>query len=272
MEEKKVIEIGSSPEKAVKGDYKLDVGNIFKEAITITKTNMTPIISGFIMVVLLDLIIDSFAADFLDSVYTAMLSQPQDMEKLNELLPQMFMYFYLKIIIIWPFLIGLEMMGISHSVGIKTRTGFVFSFLKRAAVVSLVGVLTFTMVILGLYLFVIPAIYLAIALSLATPLVIEKNMTPFAAIWLSLRATRFQWFKLLQTYLLLAVVFVFMAIVINVLFQANLVVNQFFIMLLTLVMAPLYYNVKGILYREIFGVRMQVVNKKDGGQDTYFSA
>lgn len=271
VQEKRFVEIGSNLDKAVQGDYKLDVQAIFKEGWSITKNNMQAIITGFIFVILLDLILDAFAADFLATVYEAMWTQPQDIEKLSELLPQMFMYFYLKIIILWPFLVGLEMMGISHSVGIKTRTAFIFSFLKRAAFVSLVGILTFTLIILGLYIFILPAIYLAIALSLATPLVIEKNMSPFSAVWLSLKATRFQWFKLLQVYISLIFIFIFMIILINLIFQWNQILTQLLIMALTIMMAPLYYNIKGILYREIFGVRMQVVGKP-GEQDTFFSA
>ncbi|NMP15511.1 hypothetical protein [Thalassotalea sp. Y01] len=257
MSDKKIIHIGSTVEKAEQGDYTLDVASILKEGWAITKNHKTPIISGLLFVFFIAIIAVSVIASYLGGPEN-MMADPQANVIANMVLT----------VIIWPFLAGVEMMGVSHAVGIKTRTGFVFAFLKRSAFIALTAIIVWSLTSLGFAL-ILPGIYIAIALSLTVPLLIEKNMTPIQAIILSFKATRFQWLRLLQIYsalFSLAIMSILPAVM-----GAPLLISLPIMVVALLLLAPYYYNVKGILYREIFGVSMQVVDN-NGRKDTYFSA
>ncbi|MDN3651399.1 hypothetical protein QWY77_01185 [Thalassotalea ponticola] len=257
MSDKKIIHVGSSIEKAEKGEYHLDVSAILKEGWLITKKHNTPILAGLLLVMLIGVIAISFIASYWGGP-EQMLQNPEANMIGNLILT----------VIVWPFLAGVEMMGVSHALGMKTRAGMVFGFLKRSAFIALTALIVWALTSLGMIL-IIPGIYIAVALSLVIPLVVEKNMSPARAIALSFKATRFQWFKLFQIYMsLLALALI--ALLPSLLGMPSLI-SLAILLVGFLVIAPLYYNVKGVLYREIFGVTMQVVNK-DGQPDSYFSA
>jgi hypothetical protein len=119
----------------------------------------------------------------------------------------------------------------------------------------------------------LPGIYLAVALSLALPLVVEKKLSPIKAIIISVQVTRFQWFKLFTIYTLL-IVALFLSLLPLVILaetQLNIVGIMFFLFALTFI-APLFYNVKGILYREIFGMQIRAVDAKALPGNDSFSA
>jgi membrane-anchored glycerophosphoryl diester phosphodiesterase (GDPDase) len=122
-------------------------------------------------------------------------------------------------------------------------------------------------------LFYLPGIYLAVALSLTLPLVVEKKLSPIKAIVLSLQVTRFQWFKLLAiyTFLFLALFLSILPLVIIANTQFSVIGVMFFLIALTF-LAPLFYNVKGILYREIFGMQLQAIDVPANQTSDTFSA
>ncbi|WP_371379050.1 hypothetical protein [Thalassotalea aquiviva] len=260
MEPKKYIEIGGSVEKALVGEYKISPESVLKEAWTLTKTNKQPIISGLLLVLLIGMILSFFAFEYMGGA-EAVIADPQKQWIIN----------LLATVVLYPFIAGVEMMGVSHSVGIKTRTGFVFAFLKRSAFIALAAVIVSSLTSLGFYL-ILPGIYLTVALSLTIPLIIEKQMSPVQAIILSLKATRFEWFNLFKIYAML-----FALLCLSILpwaFGVPSIIAMPLFCVAMLWLAPMFYNVKGILYREIFGIKMQVVSSDKGTQspDSYFSA
>ena len=168
-------------------------------------------------------------------------------------------------------MVGVEMMGVFHSVGLKTKPKLVFGFLKRGSWVAVCALLTSTLVTIGLTLFYLPGIFLAVALSLALPLVVEKQLSPMKAITICIQATRFQWFKLFSIYLVLVLAVIISALPLAAAGASELgfIAMAFFIFCLTFI-APMFYNVKGILYREIFGLHMQTsTDKPDTITDTF---
>ncbi|KGK01618.1 hypothetical protein ND16A_2967 [Thalassotalea sp. ND16A] len=257
VKEKRFVQIGSNPEKAVQGDYSLDVHAILKEGWALTQKNKQSILSGLSFIFLMGVIITLVASEYMGGLEEIMQNN-QKQVSINLLVTAL----------LWPFIAGVEMMGISHAVGIKTRTGFVFAFLKRSAYTAITALIIASITSLGFYL-ILPGIYLAVALSLTIPLIVEKQMSPMAAIILSLKATRFGWLKLMQIYS------VFMLLLILSLLPGFVgvpaIISMFVFLVALFFLAPFYYNVKGILYREIFGVQMQVIDNK-GDQDMFFSA
>ncbi|WP_371185347.1 hypothetical protein [Thalassotalea maritima] len=257
MTDKKIIHVGSTLEKAQRGEYTINVSKVLKEGWALTKVHKMPIVSGLMLVLLIGIFVSSVIIQYMGGV-EAVQNDPQAQVLAN----------LLATIIIWPFLAGIEMMGLSHAVGIKTRTGFVFAFLKRSAFVAIAALIISSLSSLG-FMLILPGIYIAVAQSLTIPLLIEKNMSPMAAIIVAFKATRFQWLRIFQIY---CVLFTLLLLALVPAFSGAPIVVSVPVLVIALVfLGPYFYNVKGILYREIFGISMQVVDN-NGKQDTYFSA
>jgi len=176
-------------------------------------------------------------------------------------------------LIVYPFLVGVEMMGVFHAVGLKTNTKFIFVFLKRGSWVAICALLSSSIVTMGFALFYLPGIYLMVALSLVLPLVVEKRLSPLKAIALSLQVTRFQWLNLFMIYLVLffVLVGVFLPVVLLAKTSISLLGGVFTLFALTY-LVPMFYNVKGILYREIFGMKLSLDKGDSINPDANFSA
>ena len=94
------------------------------------------------------------------------------------------------------------------------------------------------MIIIGFLLLILPGIYLMVAYSMAMPLVVEKNMSPWQALETSRKAISKRWFS----YLFLGILFSIIA----------------GLSVLTLGLAfiwtvPLMMIAYGVLYRNMFG-------------------
>jgi len=64
----------------------------------------------------------------------------------------------------------------------------------------------YLLIIIGLVLFILPGIYLAVAFSMALPLVIDKGMTPWQALMTSRKAMTHKWFSLFGFFLICVLV------------------------------------------------------------------
>ena len=262
MKNDEVINVGGSIENALKGHYQIDVQSVLKEAWQLTKDSRVAINLGVIFVAILGMVATMISSHFFGGI-----------ELVTED-PQAFMFVNIIVtLIIWPFLAGVEMMGVFHAFGMKTNPRLVFAFLKRGSWVAICALLTSTFVSIGFQLLVLPGIFLAVALSLTIPLVIEKKFTPMKAISTSILATRFQWFRIFAIYLIL-LLFLFAAIVPIQLF-AQLGMTPVGVVLFLFCMTylvPMFYNVKGILYREIFGMKLHAINADNVNPDNIFTA
>lgn len=262
MEKDPVVKVGGSVEEAVQGQYSLDVAAILKEAWQITLKSRMAINLGLLTCLIIGMLVSMVVSSQLGGIEVAIQDQ-QSATLLNIIVT----------LVVYPFIVGVEMMGVFHSVGLKTRPQLIFAFLKRGSWVAVCALLTSTLVTIGLTLFYLPGIFLAVALSLTLPLVVEKQMSPLKAISVSLQATRFQWFKIFSLYLVLALSVVVSALPVVAAGGSELgfVAIAFFIFCFAYI-APMFYNVKGILYREIFGLQMSATGKQSNSITDTFSA
>lgn len=263
MEEKDpVIKVGGSLEQAKKGEYNLNVSAILNEAWQSTLKSRTAIMLGFIICLAIGLTITLIFSSQMGDIETVM-QDPQSMTLLNILVT----------LIVAPFFAGVEMMGVFHSVGLKTKPQLVFAFMKRGSWLAVCALLTSTLTTIGFALLYVPGIFLAVALSLTLPLVIDKRLSPMKAIIVSVQALRFQWFKVFSIYLA-----VFLACILALVpFAASLNTGFEVIGIAVLIFAssyivPFFYNVKGILYREIFGLQLQTSSDNTNTISSTFSA
>ena len=253
-----IVQVGGSIERALKGDYKIDVKATLSEAWQLTLKSRVAINFGVVFIILLYILVT-----FIFSMYVPfikqLISNPEiiliDPSLVQSNADKIMLWELLLIFIVWPFAAGIEMMGVLHSVGMKTEPKMIFSFLKRSSWVVICVLITSTVTNIGFELLILPGIFLKVTLLLTVPLVIEKQMTPVKAIALSIKALRFRFFSILTLYSILFFFLIAMFFISSFFLSVNLapVGIVLFIFGITY-LAPLYYNVKGILYREIFGV------------------
>jgi len=262
VEKEEIVHLGGSIDNALKGEYYIDVKNVLQEAWRITLQSRVSINFGLLFVIALGMLSTLIASQFFGGM-EKVTSDPQAFMMINILIT----------LIVWPFLAGVEMMGVFHAVGLRTTPKLVFAFLKRGSWVAICALLTSTLVSIGLQLLVLPGIFLVVALSLTIPLVVEKKLSPLKAISVSVLATRFQWFKLFTIYFILVLLLAAALIPIVLTNGTDLSILAIMLFLFCLTyLVPLYYNVKGILYREIFGMQLKAIEGAAVSNDNIFSA
>lgn len=257
-----IVQVGGSIERALKGDYQIDVKGIFTESWQQTVKSRLAINLGLLFSLVLGMLVSFIASSYLGGIENVM-ADPQAGMLLNVVVT----------VAIWPFMAGVEMMGVQHAVGMKTTVKMTFSFLNRASWVVLCTLITSVLTSIGFQLFVLPGIFLAVTLSLTVPLVIEKKMMPMKAIILSMKTLRFKFFPILAIYSLLLSSILVLMIPFVLLLDSSIAPLGIVIFLIGIsFIAPLFYNVKGILYREIFGISIATnndINKPhNGGNST----
>lgn len=241
--------IGGSVDKATRGEYSIDVKGVLFEAWQQTLKSRLPINLGLFIVLVLGMLVSFVVSDFFGGI-EAVIEQAKEQESqalqvINAVVT----------IVVWPFIAGIEMMGVYHAINKPTKTNMILAFLNRGSWVALTALLTSVLISIGLQLFVIPGVLLAALLSLTILLVVEKKFTPMQAIILSIKALRFKILHLLLIYFILLMALISLLLPVSLLLSSSLAPIAIMVFLYGLsYVVPWYYNVKGILYREIFGV------------------
>lgn len=243
-EKNTVISIGGDVERAMKGEYNIDVKAILNEAWLITVKSRMSINIALLAILFFGMIVSYVVGDFFGGIDVAF-SNPESLQMLNVIVT----------VAVWPFLAGVEMMGVLHAIRQPTQSKMVFSFLNRGSWVVLCALFTSFLISIGFALFVIPGVILAVLLSLTIPLVIEKKLSPMQAIILSIKSLRFKLIPLLVIYLILFMSLLALFFPLALLIESTLAPVGIIVLIVGLsYLAPWYYNIKGILYREVFGV------------------
>lgn len=277
-EENLNVSIGGSVERAAVGEYSIDVKAVLYEAWQQTLASRLSINLGLIFVLVLGMLVSFFASSFFGGIELvikeAQEQESQALQLINVIVT----------IVVWPFIAGIEMMGVYHAIKKPTKTNMILSFLNRGSWVALCALLTSLLISIGFQLLVLPGVVLAVLLSLTIPLVVEKKFTPIQAITLSIKALRFKFLSLLAIYIILLMALISLLFPIALLLSTSLAPLAIMVFLYGLsYVAPWYYNVKGVLYREIFGVYVDKSIEKydshlvendvsENGSDDTFSA
>jgi len=239
-----IVQIGGSIDRALKGDYKIDVKATLTEAWQLTLKSRVAINLGLLFSLLLGMLVSFVISNYLGGI-EAVLADRQASMLVNVVVT----------IAVWPFIAGVEMMGVLHAVGMKSHVKMTFGFLNRASWIVLCALFTSLLTSIGFQLFVLPGLFLAITLSLTIPLLIEKKMMPIKAVVVSIQALRFQILPLFLLHFILLMSLVMLLFPFALLIETSVAPLGILCFLFGFTyLAPLFYNVKGILYREIFGV------------------
>ena len=262
MDKDKIFNVGGTPEKAIVGDYSIDVKQVMQEAWATTRASRISINVGILFALVIGMLVTLLVSQYMGGIEKALVD-----------IKTRFMINVIVTLVISPFVAGIEMMGVFHSVSLKTNPKMVFSFINKGSLVAICALLVSTLTSIGFNLLVLPGIFLLVALSLTMPLIVEKNMMPIKAIILSVKALRFQFFKLLAIYSILFMILLCSLFPLLVLLKTDLVFIGIVLFLFAITyLAPLFYNVKGILYREIFGIQLKAGDAKKVEDNGNFSA
>ncbi|MBB4865899.1 putative membrane protein [Pseudomonas nitritireducens] len=141
--------------------------------------------------------------------------------------------------ICYPLLAGVNMLGIRRAADQPLRFNEIFSHFGRTFQVVVCVLLSTLLISIGYFLFVLPGIYLSIAYLLAVPLVVERGLSPWAALEASRRAIGQHWFKVFGVLLVFAVLFGLSLLTLGI---------------ALIWLLPWLIVCIGVLYRIIFGV------------------
>lgn len=243
MSEKKRVIIGGDIDKTLKGEFDFDIKEVFEQAWSLTQTTKGVIVQSLLVIlsVIFVLVYGIIAYVGPENIE----NNTVQLEPMTRLLMEV-----VSTILIAPLMAGVVMMGVNHSVGAKSKPANLFQYVSQCLPIVLASLMTGILLQLGLALLILPGLYLAVAMSFSTPLVVEKKMTPLAAIVTSVKAVNHRVLKFSLLYLI---------------FFGLLLVGFMTLGVALIWIAPLYYNVKGILYRDMFGVTVTLTSGLNGG-------
>ncbi|WP_323883071.1 DUF2189 domain-containing protein [Aeromonas hydrophila] len=241
------MRIGGSLEQSLSQGYRLDLKGVLQESWQQTRR------TGF---GLLLAIVGVMAIWFLLSnhLLTPYVGPEGDVDMDIALMLSLFIT-----VVMSPMTSSLDMLGLQQSVGVRVHPNQVFDYFRhflRLGSLSLLGSLItslfgplFELLGLPVMLAFIPSALIGMGLVFTVPLVLERGLSPVQAILVSLRLFARGWPSIVLLHGVMMALF-FLALI---------------PMGLGLIwVAPLYFNCKGILYRDLCGVAVEVTEVSQG--------
>ena len=135
-------------------------------------------------------------------------------------------------------------MAMSHSAGLNTKPRHIGKGLQFTIPVILATL--FSLMLQGVASMILPFVsfYLSLAFSNSILLICEKKIPPMQSLLLSLRAVNKKIFVLAGIYIMLMLMFI---------------AGAMFYGLGLIFVLPFFFHVKGILYRNMFGIKLRIV-------------
>jgi hypothetical protein len=179
-----------SIEQTLAGRADLRIGAVLREAWEKTDGIKAPVLAGVALVygVL------SIVLYLLGFIFE---SSPEDPDLLGEAVVQLVVT-----VIFYPFMAGAFMFGLRRSLGQPVRFEDLFSQYGRALPIVVVALLQSFATGIGFLLLIVPGLYLSIALSLAVPLKVERDLAPIECLATSLRLVNRKFLEVLALSLL----------------------------------------------------------------------
>ncbi len=255
MEEKKQFKIqGGSLEKSLMGETQIDLKAVAKEAWDLSKNTKTAVLHGVLLLFFIALIF----AWALQSVF--------GITDLNIAPPRMIISLKVAgIIVTTPIIATMFLLGISHSVGVKPRFLSILKNVTSSVLVILLALLLAAMSDLGSFvgsqinvlLGMLIIFYINLATGFSIMLLIEKKLAPSQCVVQSLKVFHKYWMPLTLFYLA---------------YYCCLILGALSFGFAYIWIIPFFINMKGILYRELFGVKVRDGNNKSDQDEAVFHA
>lgn len=243
---KKHFVLGGDLKKSLTDGYQLNFKSLFKDAITITRKHFFPLVTASLFTIILLAGCYHFTFGGLGNLTG------------NE---QMLGNYLIALLVAPPLLTGLQMMGIHHSIGLKTKSIDLFNYFRMIIKLSMATLiisainnaisllLTQTLGQIGFVVSIVVLLYLNMAFTFVYPLISEKKVKPQAALILS--------FKLVHKNILQ---FTLLFIMLGILFFVAIIPSG----LGLFIFIPFYFNLMGIIYRTLCGVGVVATTVDEG--------
>lgn len=148
------------------------------------------------------------------------------------------------VLLLAPVVAALELMGMKQALGQSISGQELWQCMRLWSRLALLAVLVSMVVSLGFLLLVLPAIYLYVSLSLANLVMIGARATPLQSMAWSLRAAYHHWWTIFGVMVVAGIAFVIAGVTFGVALPW---------------LAPFAFILRGILFRELFGLRSAAV-------------
>lgn len=140
-------------------------------------------------------------------------------------------------VVLAPIFAGIAMLAISTARGLPTKAINVFSYVSYILPLGVASLLVSIATDIGMMMLVLPAFYVFMATTFTLPLIVDKKLTPFSAIILSVRMTNAYLYQMTLIFL------IFIALFVGVILTFGFALIW---------VGPFFFNVKAILYTELF--------------------
>jgi hypothetical protein len=245
---------GGSLEKSLKGETQLDLKAMANEAWSLSKNTKTAVLHGVLLLF------------FIAIVFTWVLQAVLGVTDLNVIPPRMLIALKVAgVIISTPIIATMFLLGISHSVGIKPSFISILKNVLGSVIVILLALLLAAISDLGsligsqvsLFFGMSVLCYINLATGFSIMLLVEKQLAPSQCIIQSLKVFHKYWIPLAGFYIT---------------YYLCLFLGLFTFGFAYIWIIPFFINMKGILYRELFGVKVLSVKGQTNLEETVFHA
>lgn len=244
---KKDINAGGTIETALSGKYELKAGDIIKEAWQLTMKNFMSFTPTVMLLLLLQIGIFYIALKLqigdISIIWTIMQQGGTDIDQMLSISKAIMYAKYSEEILCAPLVAGACLMAMSHTTGFKTQLKHILQGFYFSLPIMLMTSMSLLLQFAADSLIPLVSIYLTIAFSNANLLICEKRITPMRSLLLSMRAVN-------KKILTVTAVYAF----VTMMFFASLMFYGVGVILVL----PFYLHVKGIIYRDMFGIRLRV--------------
>jgi len=255
VEEQKQFEIqGGSLEKSLNGETPLDLKALAKEAWDLSKNTKTAVLHGVLLLF------------FIAIVFAWVLQSIFGITDLSIVPPRMMISLKVAgIIVTTPIIATMFLLGISHSVGIKPRFLSILKNVMGSVLVILLALLLAAMSDVGsllgsqvsVLLGVAVLFYINLATGFSIMLLVEKRLAPSQCVIQSFKVFHKYWMPLSIFYIV---------------YYCCLILGALSLGFAYIWIIPFFINMKGILYRELFGVKVRSVKNQSNSDETVFHA
>jgi hypothetical protein len=238
VSEKQKVNVGGDVQSSLNGEYTFDLSKLFNDAWALTQSYKWIVIQMALITIIIAFLI------------VIVMLQMMGIDNIQQIPQRTQLSIDLVVTgLLSPFIAALMLSAVKHSTNGHSRISDLTSLIPKTLSLAITSLMIALIVNLGLLVFILPGLYLSIACGFAILLVAEKNMPPIQSILLSIRMVNAYWLDFVKINLVFVLLFV-------------LVVLTFGIALIWV--APFYYHVKGILYRDLFGVSTDIEQNPQG--------
>ncbi|QFU75803.1 hypothetical protein EY643_09120 [Halioglobus maricola] len=219
------------------GETEFRLGDVLKEAWERTDGNKRTVWFAMAFYIGLALLISIFFGLLGGSPEEQVAGSPNAIEQIGNLVSAL---------VLMPITVGLTFLGVAIARGYSPNPKSVLGWYGETLRIFLLAVLMNVMIVLGLLLFVIPGIYLAVSYQIALPLMIDKKLGLWEALESSRKVIGHHWFAVLGYDIVLALLLAISSLLLGV------------PLIWTIPLAIISF---GVLYRNLVGVEADTLQR-----------